>query len=44
MPSKDERFEGLPDGAVSQVLTKGYLLGDQILRSAQVVVVRNNQQ
>ncbi len=38
-----EANELLPNGSVSQVLTKGYLIGDMILRSAQVVVVRNNK-
>jgi len=37
-----EASQEYPNGTVSQVLTKGYLIGDMILRSAQVVVVRNN--
>ena len=43
MAMSTEESTTLPDGTVSQVLTKGYLLGDQVLRSAQVVVVRNNK-
>lgn len=31
----------LPDGAVSRVMQRGYLLDGQVLRTAQVVVVKN---
>ena len=31
----------LSDGAISRVLLKGYLLGGQILRTAQVVIAKN---
>lgn len=35
---------GLSDGMVSRVLLKGYTLKDEVLRSAQVVVVQNKGQ
>lgn len=34
----------LPDGAVSRVMQRGYLLDGQVLRTAQVVVVKNVRQ
>lgn len=42
MAMSTEQSAELPDGSVSQILTKGYMLNGQVLRSAQVVVVRNN--
>ncbi len=34
---------GKPDGEISRILLKGYTYGDQVFRTAQVVVVKNEE-
>jgi len=41
MAMSTEPSSELADGTVSQILVSGYTLGEQVFRTAQVVVVRN---
>ncbi|UNM07068.1 MAG: nucleotide exchange factor GrpE [Planctomycetales bacterium] len=38
-----EPHPGREDGKVSRILLKGYMFGDQVFRTAQVVVVKNSE-